>query len=696
MSEVKKQPSFHDTLNSKGYYCAEDFSDVVENALYKKPMSVTMLVGQAGTGKSYLPEKLGEVLGCNVYVKQAYQGMDWEEFVRQHIPDENTKSGIKSIDAELLRATIESKERQVILLLDEWDKTRISSDSFFLDFLQTGRISVSGQKHQANLDNLIIFFTSNNERDVSEPLLRRVKVIEVEHMPTALVEKMLRKEYKGNKTAEGMINSVLNLYSSSQVSDMDKPATVQELKDVINDWVRYVKNGKNPRWEDLVYINVTKNQRNHTALQQTMNKIKNGDMDDSSTYNKYLDTAFFDKEAEVESDKISNALGSMPRMMKLRDYDTMIDTDENKDNDVYVEIKRDDAMYTNSFLEARDNDVDITMPHFVAWSTVRSSVIERSKAYPLREIIEEWDKFKRLLNSDGTIVFNEPYADIEDVISFLDYQENNAYVRKATDTEIIFRVTDASSRQSRNHVNTIEFNARWISGKGCEFVVPTKALSLLKDSLSYIAWYPRGKDRISLLSMVSDLAGGYVDDANYIDIRTMGETKEYLNVCVSGENERNDRLPHHQLLFKSGTAKIKETKRTTTYDMGWAIVRSWHKKGYPNYKSEVIIKSRPPKDVEILHTKFVSKKLGMSIIPMFINLNVDYFDNQKSKWDSTTSTRVLHSNKEEGINVYCINTYDRTTYVATNEKGLSINELFDWYDAMKIVRRRSESKEVSV
>ena len=122
MSEVKKQPSFHDTLNSKGYYCAEDFSDVVENALHKKPMSVTMLVGQAGTGKSYLPEKLGEVLGCNVYVKQAYQGMDWEEFVRQHIPDENTKSGIKSIDAELLRATIESKERQVILLLDEWDK----------------------------------------------------------------------------------------------------------------------------------------------------------------------------------------------------------------------------------------------------------------------------------------------------------------------------------------------------------------------------------------------------------------------------------------------------------------------------------------------------------------------------------------------------------------------------------------------
>ena len=169
MSDTKQVDKFKSALHNNGYLCTDTFSNEVYCALKKKPMSITMLIGQAGTGKSFLPETLGKVLGCNVYVKQAYQGMDWDEFVRKHIPDENAKSGIKSIDAEILRAVKESKDKRVILLLDEWDKTRVSSDSYFLDFLQTGRISVSGKVYQANQDNLIIFFTSNDERDVSEP-----------------------------------------------------------------------------------------------------------------------------------------------------------------------------------------------------------------------------------------------------------------------------------------------------------------------------------------------------------------------------------------------------------------------------------------------------------------------------------------------------------------------------------------------
>ena len=128
MSEMNVQ-KFHKALSKQGYLCTQEFTDKVYCALNKKPMSITMLIGQAGTGKSFLPETLGDVLKCNVYVKQAYQGMDWDEFVRKHVPDENTKSGIKSIDAELLRAVQESQESKVILLLDEWDKTRISSDS---------------------------------------------------------------------------------------------------------------------------------------------------------------------------------------------------------------------------------------------------------------------------------------------------------------------------------------------------------------------------------------------------------------------------------------------------------------------------------------------------------------------------------------------------------------------------------------
>ena len=51
MSETK-QPSFHKQLNDVGYFCTDEFANVIENALHKRPMSITMLKGEAGTGKS--------------------------------------------------------------------------------------------------------------------------------------------------------------------------------------------------------------------------------------------------------------------------------------------------------------------------------------------------------------------------------------------------------------------------------------------------------------------------------------------------------------------------------------------------------------------------------------------------------------------------------------------------------------------
>ena len=74
MSDAKQVDKFKSALHNNGYLCTDTFSNEVYCALKKKPMSITMLIGQAGTGKSFLPETLGKVLGCNVYVKQAYQG----------------------------------------------------------------------------------------------------------------------------------------------------------------------------------------------------------------------------------------------------------------------------------------------------------------------------------------------------------------------------------------------------------------------------------------------------------------------------------------------------------------------------------------------------------------------------------------------------------------------------------------------
>jgi len=700
MSETKK-PSFHQQLNDVGYFCTEEFADVVENALHKKPMSITMLKGKAGTGKSYLPEKIAEILGCNIYVKQAAKDFDWYDFVQNYIPDENAKSGIIAKDSELLLAVKESKDKRVVLLLDEWDKTQHSADGMFLEFLQTGRISVKGEEYKANLDNLIIFFTGNDDRLFSEPFIRRMKFIEVEHMPPNLILQILQSKYKGNKDAEKMFNAVLNLYNTSILADLDKPATVQELCDVINDWVRYKRKGKSPRWEELVYQNVTKTRENHNELQRALESIKNGELRNESEFSKALDVTYFDKQAEVEAETISNGFGSAPRMMEILGINTEFGTDENN-GEVYAEFQRDDAVYTNAYEEAIDNDEDISQPHFVSWYTIRDSSIERSKSYDLREIVEEQMKFRRLRNSDGTLVFNEPNAGKSDVADFLELTESDAYIRKATNDEIIFRVTKRG--RTRNHQNSVEYNARWTKEKGCQFIVPTNALDLFTDTIKSVDWYSDGDYRLRLDNICLDLMGNHISTNKYVNVRTLGNSDKLLDVIVAGERRSNDELSYHMMMYKSKSAKIKETKRTTTYDLGWAVVRSWHLKDKPNYKNHVVIKRSPnidsSKNTLALQVTFLQKKLGCQTIPLFVNMNKDLYLKMPTvaeggKWKIGKSTRVMEDTSNKLLNIYCVNTFDNTTFVAMLKKDeTNIGDLIDWRKHMLFTRKKMEETNV--
>ena len=82
----------------------------------------------------------------------------------------------------------------------------------------------------------------------------------------------------------------------------------------------------------------------------------------------------------------------------------------------------------------------------------------------------------------------------------------------------------------------------------------------------------------NLSSMIKQ---GSVRGKYYQSIRRLGSTKDYISIDVGVHGEpfyTNEYTNEHNLLVKSGSAKIKETSRTTTYDMGWAVVRSWHRK----------------------------------------------------------------------------------------------------------------------
>jgi MoxR-like ATPase len=134
----------HQALNDSGYICSHDFTSKVMTSIHTKPIRGAFLYGMAGTGKSYLPMVLAKVLDRQLFVHQCTQGTREEDLLVKTMPSENTISGVKIGHGKLFQAAIESRKRPVMLMLDEWDKTRPSADGFFLDFLQYGRLSVPG------------------------------------------------------------------------------------------------------------------------------------------------------------------------------------------------------------------------------------------------------------------------------------------------------------------------------------------------------------------------------------------------------------------------------------------------------------------------------------------------------------------------------------------------------------------------
>jgi len=93
----------------------------------------------------------------------------------------------------LARAAQLSLEQQVVLVLDEVDKTSERCEALLLDFLQSGRVPTRPGEHvQANLGRIMVIITSNGERELSQALLRRCRRVRFEPLPTAIVREIVR------------------------------------------------------------------------------------------------------------------------------------------------------------------------------------------------------------------------------------------------------------------------------------------------------------------------------------------------------------------------------------------------------------------------------------------------------------------------------------------------------------------------
>ena len=476
----------HESLNKEGYLCNDRFASVLAQAVSSRPVGGAFLFGPAGTGKSYLPMMLSKVLNRKLFFYGCTPGTREDDLLLKMIPNEDTKSGIKIEESVVYKAAKESQKHEVILVLDEWDKTRPTADGFFLDFLQYGRLTIAGREIHANLSNMLIFFTSNNERDISEALIRRFPKIDMEPIPTKIVACALKDthdehEYMGNALA---------LYDYSIKSKMSKPATIQELRQLLDAINTASILKKDVDWDELVYTFVTKTFEDHELLRQSIDDgLRNRNVERNR-----LNTDAFENLPEGVAESALKAV--MPSLIDLRNYDISIpDVEVQKDAATTSIITKSDESYSNAVktnLLGKGGTFTGSAAE-LGWIKVRSNALISNKEHRLCDAL----KYQRMFPSEsrssrtakerGEILFTQKYVTFSDMCNFI--ENCSTVIRKMDEDECIGRIDVDRSRNS-NRGDDIDF--RWTKESGCaEFIVPCNdtSFSYLTACMTDSGWY---------------------------------------------------------------------------------------------------------------------------------------------------------------------------------------------------------------
>lgn len=173
-----------------------------------------------------------------------------------------------NIPGYILRAIkLVSEGKKVILFLDEYDKAREETDSFFLQLLQKGRINTTQhgdieipEEYKSNLQ--VIFCRNDMREELSGPLTRRLRLISLDYMTPDLFYKVAHRnliEDAKNPVSEGLLNLVSLIYQAAYVNRniYNRLPAASEMMIAISDAHRLITLADAPQY--IIYRTITKN-----------------------------------------------------------------------------------------------------------------------------------------------------------------------------------------------------------------------------------------------------------------------------------------------------------------------------------------------------------------------------------------------------------------------------------------------------
>lgn len=296
-NEMKKK------IEKMGYYATDELLYDMYNALslfsnseivFGQDIYAMCLEGPPGAGKTEFAKtyaKLTNEIFNNVeYI--SYQ-CDPTTGKTELYEDINISAAIRgdadhvNIPGKLIEAIKKVNEgKRVVLFIDEYDKSRVETDAFTLQFFQSGRLN-STQHGDLEIKeeykgNLQVIVAKNDERELSGPLSRRLRTTRLDYMLPSrfykIANRLLIEENK-NPVDEGIINLISLMYEKAYENRelYDRLPACSEMLVAAQDADRMIKIANAPQniIYNIIIENMFKSTDDITTFEASLDKVKN-------------------------------------------------------------------------------------------------------------------------------------------------------------------------------------------------------------------------------------------------------------------------------------------------------------------------------------------------------------------------------------------------------------------------------------
>jgi len=204
--------------------------------------------GPAGAGKTQLAVSVSQITGMRIVRLQCYPGITADMAIGRYneslqhlyvLVMKDRQVDFDAISKEImlrkffitgpLLESIESPEK-CILLIDEIDKVPHEFEAMLLEVLSVWELSSPGLGTIAATTRPLTFLTSNNERDLADPILRRSAYKEIKH-PTALLEAQIV-AYKTKSLPIETHLFIAGLAQALRLYPMQKHPSISEMSNI--------------------------------------------------------------------------------------------------------------------------------------------------------------------------------------------------------------------------------------------------------------------------------------------------------------------------------------------------------------------------------------------------------------------------------------------------------------------------------